>query len=219
MKKIWFLLVASCFFLAGFSQDPARFKNDVETIKRFDKIYPPPPSPVLFIGSSSIRLWPELQKTFCERTVLNRGIGGAVVNDILYYADDILFPYEPAHLVIFVGENDLPDEHATADSIFRRVKRLYELIRKKLPAVPVEYIALKPSPVRAQYFEKAKEANRLISNYLSGKPNTHFIDIYTPMVTKEGKPRPELFVKDMLHMNEAGYKIWEGLVRPYLQKP
>ena len=38
-----------------------------------------------------------------------------------------------------------------------------------------------------------------------------------PMLGADGKPRPELFVKDRLHCNAAGYKLWTSIVRPYLK--
>jgi lysophospholipase L1-like esterase len=218
MKKILaisILLICSSTFSLLAQNKPA-FLDDVQTIKNYDKIYEPPIDPVLFIGSSSIRKWPDIQKDFCNHTVVNRGIGGAVINDIIYYADDIIFPYHPKQIIIYVGENDVPDEQTTADSIFLRFKNLYTLLRSKLPSIPIDYIAIKPSPSRVQFLEKAKRANALISSFLKKESNAAFINIFDKMISKEGKPRPELFVNDMLHMNTAGYEIWRKAVKPYL---
>lgn len=181
-------------------------------------MYSPPVSPILFVGSSSIRMWPDLENTFADYVVLNRGVGGAIINDVIFYADDIIFPYNPRQIIIYVGENDLPDENNTADSVFHRFKNLYKIIRNRLPNVPIAYIAIKPSPSREKYVGKAKEVNGLISRFLKDEPNAEFIDIFTPMITKGGNNRPELFVEDMLHMNKEGYKIWRKAVEPYLLK-
>ncbi len=174
-----------------------------------------PPNPILFVGSSSIRKWEHLQQAFGTYNVMNRGIGGAVIDDITFYLNDIVFPYKPRQIVLYVGENDVISNIATADTILNRTIRLYKGIRSRLPEVPIVYIALKPSPSRDKFMAKAINANRLIREYLSHEKNTAFVDIFSPML-KEGKSRPELFVGDMLHMNQQGYDIWEKALKPYL---
>lgn len=195
-----------------------RFSKDVSVIQQYDKIYKPAKNPILFVGSSSIRKWVTLQRDFGNYVVLNRGVGGFVLNDLIFYADQLIFKYKPRQIILYIGENDLPKKTATVDTVFQRFVKLYTLIRSKLPNIPIGYIALKPSPSRSKFLDKAVAANKLIQQYLENKPNAKFIDIFTPM-TKDGKVRPELFVGDMLHMNPKGYGIWESLVRPYLLTP
>jgi lysophospholipase L1-like esterase len=215
MKRILLLLLLQASILSA--QNQPRNYDDVQAIKRYDQMYQAPAHPIVFVGSSSIRKWESLQVAFGNYNVINRGIGGAVTNDISYYLNDIVFPYAPRQIVIYVGENDLPDDRATADTILNRTKKLYHLIRAKLPTVPIAYISMKPSPSRDKYQDKARAANALIRDFLSKEQNTVFIDIFSPMI-KDGKSRPELFVEDMLHMNAKGYAIWEAAVRPYLVK-
>jgi len=220
MKKV--ILLCTLLFAASVTvlqaQDKPRFWDDVQTIKQFDKMYNPPAHPILFTGSSSIRKWDDLERTFASYVVLNRGIGGAIVNDITFYLNDIVFPYHPRQIVLYVGENDLPDEASTADSVLHRTERLFHLIRNKLPDVPIVYISMKPSPSREKFQQKAIEANALIKDFLSKEKQTVFIDVFHAMLTADGKTRPELFVSDMLHMNAKGYQIWQELVEPHLLK-
>ena len=61
-------------------------------------------------------------------------------------------------------------------------------------------------------------ANTLIENYIISQNNITFIDIFHPMLNKEGKPRTELFIDDMLHMNRKGYKIWRKKLKRHLIK-
>jgi len=191
------------------------YSSDVATIQQYDKIYQPQASPILFVGSSSIRKWGTLQEDFGSYNVINRGVGGFVINDLIYFADQLIFKYQPRQIIMYVGENDLPQKTTTADTVFQRFVKLYTLIRSRLPNIPLGYIALKPSPSRAQFNDKCVAANKLIKAYLEKQPHTKFIDVYTPMI-KNGQARPELFVKDMLHMNPDGYAIWKKLVQPYL---
>jgi lysophospholipase L1-like esterase len=215
--KTTILTIGFLFTVMVSAQTTPRYFDDVQTIKKYDQMYQAPAHPIVFVGSSSIRKWDGLQVAFGNYNIINRGIGGAVTNDIAFYLNDIVFPYEPRQIVIYVGENDLPEVRATADTILNRTKKLYKMIRAKLPTVPIAYISMKPSPSRDQYQEKARAANTLIRNFLSKEENTDFIDIFSPMI-KDGKSRPELFVEDMLHMNAKGYAIWEAAVRPYLLK-
>jgi lysophospholipase L1-like esterase len=220
MKKITILLVIVSLWSSSFiiAQSKPRFDNDVQTIRQYDKIYAPPKNPILFVGSSSVRVWSDLERTFAVYVVLNRGLGGTVINEITYYINDLIIPYHPRQIFLYVGENDLPDGKATSDSILNRTKRLLTLIRGKLPNVPIVYISMKPSPSREKYLDKMVLANRLIRNYISTQKGMHFIDVYSRMLTPDGKPKPELFRADRLHMNPQGYDIWIKEIKPYLMK-
>lgn len=219
MKKYLLSIIAFFLISTAYSQNKHAFWDDVQTIKSYDKLFAPPAQPILFVGSSSIRKWVNLQTSFGNYTVMNRGIGGAITDDITYYLNDIVFPYQPRQIVLFVGENDLPNPTTTPDSILDKTKKLYNAIRSKLPGVPIVYISIKPSPSRDQFMQKAKDTNKLIESFFASQENVKYVDVYKLMLTKEGKSRPELFGKDMLHMNEAGYAIWEKAVWPYLLKP
>lgn len=200
------------------AQTKHAFWDDVQTIKNYDKMYKAPARPVLFVGSSSIRKWDDVEYTFAKYTALNRGIGGAFINDIIYYADDLIFAYQPKQIVLYVGENDVVNAQNTADTIFNKTLRLYRLIRAKMPDVPIVYISMKPSPSREKFVHKTMAANDLIRNFLKGEKNVVYVDIFHKMLDKDGKMRPELFVGDMLHMNADGYAIWNKAVEPYLLK-
>jgi len=217
LKTLIAALLISLSAYPAFAQEKAPFQDDVNTIKAYDNIYAPPAQPILFIGSSSIRLWVDFAKTFKDYTVLNRAIGGAVTADVIRYLDDLVFPYHPKQLVVYVGENDLlqaPD----AATVFNGFKKLYSGIRAKLPNTPIIYISIKGSPSRKQHQAKALEANRLISAYIKGQTHITFIDVYQPMLDRNGAMQPHLFKNDMLHMNASGYAIWNKLIIPKLLK-
>jgi lysophospholipase L1-like esterase len=216
MKKT-FLVAFSFLAMLCSAQENHRFDADIATIKNYDNIYEPAQNAILFVGSSSIRKWGHLQEAFGNYNVINRGIGGAVTDDITYYINDLVFKYKPRQIVLYVGENDLPDDTKTDDVILQKTITLYKAIRAKLPEVPIIYIAMKPSPSRDKYQQKCKATNELIKKFFATEKNTVFVDVYTPMLAN-GKSRPELFVEDMLHMNAKGYSIWEKAIAPYLVK-
>ncbi len=142
MKKRFILTLTWVFITcAVFAQAPHAFWNDVQTIKAYDKLFAPPANPILFVGSSSIRKWDDLQQVFGSYAVMNRGVGGTVIDDITYYLNDIVFPYNPRQIVLYVGENDVVNVKLTADSILTKTINLYQQIRVKLPNVPIVYIS------------------------------------------------------------------------------
>lgn len=219
-KRLLILAILS-FFSANFtflSQNKPNYWDQVQVIKEYDKIYKPSKNPIVFVGSSSIRMWRIAERVFSKYDVLNRGIGGAVVNDITFYADQLIFDYNPRQVVIYVGENDLQNPSLTAHTLFQRVQKLLVNIREKLPNVPITYISIKPSPARLFAKKTLEKTNFLIEQYIKSQQNMTFVDIYKPMIQKEGTYRPELFLKDQLHMNSKGYKIWQKAIKPHLIK-
>ncbi|WP_295771069.1 GDSL-type esterase/lipase family protein [uncultured Mucilaginibacter sp.] len=211
-----FVILSLLFTNASKAQTKPAFWDDIQAIKRYDRIYLPPQKPILFIGSSSVRYWSGLSKAYPSKTVLNRGFGGSRINDVLRYIDDIVFPYQPSQIVIYVGENDVPDQQLTADSILNRFKELYTAIRSKLPNVPMVYISMKPSPSRAKYVGKLIEANKQIEGYISTQADIKFLNVYSLMLDAKGNMQPQLYKEDKLHMTAAGYKIWEQALEPLL---
>ncbi|MFD2146608.1 GDSL-type esterase/lipase family protein [Mucilaginibacter antarcticus] len=194
--------------------------DDVQAIKRYDGMFAPPQHPIIFTGSSSIRRWDDAQWIFANYPVLNRGIGGAVTNDVLFYLNDIVLKYQPKQIVLYVGENDLVDKrlNSTVDSVYNRTMKLYSAIRAKMPEVPILYIGMKPSPSREVIVPMELEFNKRMKDFFAKEKNTKFIDIYPLMLAKDGKMRPELYVGDKLHMTKLGYDIWEKAVKPNLIK-
>ncbi|KLT66154.1 GDSL-type esterase/lipase family protein [Pedobacter sp. BMA] len=217
-KSVLTLIIFQFLVLSTFAQKKAPFWDDVQVIKKYDQMYKAPAHPVLFVGSSSIRKWDDLTQTFAKYNALNRGIGGAVINDITYYLNDVVFPYQPKQIVLYVGENDLPNDTVTPDTVLNRTVRLYQAIRAKLPATPIVYISIKPSPSREKFKAKAEASNALLQKFFAQETNTTFVNIYPLMLSKTGEMRRELFLDDMLHMNAQGYAIWKKAIEKYLMK-
>jgi lysophospholipase L1-like esterase len=190
------------------------FEQDMQQFAMADAASPPPENGVLFIGSSSIRLWDGLAADFPGITVINRGFGGSELRDSTYYADRIIAPYAPRKILIYAGDNDLSSGRSP-QQLREDFRAFVSRVRRDLPKVEIAYIAVKPSPSRAHLLEAQRLANALIAAD-AGALDVEFIDIFTPMLDATGKPREELFLEDRLHMNRAGYEIWRDVIAPYL---
>ena len=216
--KIKLLVVSLVCF--GFSNAQlAPFHADIQHFKTLDSIQFPPKNAILFIGSSSFTKWTDVQNYFPGYTIINRGFGGSSLPDLIRYAEDIIFPYEPRQVVIYCGDNDLAaSDTVSAQTVFNRFQQLFAMIREKLPATSVAFVSIKPSPSRQRLMPKMREANLLIKKYLKQKKNTAFIDVYHKMLNKDGTPLKDIFLEDELHMNAKGYVIWQKVIQPYLLK-
>ena len=192
----------------------ADWEQDMQRFAALDAASPPPQHAVLFVGSSSIRLWDTLAADFPGVPVINRGFGGSELRDSTFYADRIVIPYAPRRIVIYAGENDL---HAgrTPQQLEEDFRAFVRRVRRDLPKVRIAYISNKPSPSRANLLEAQRQANALIEAE-AGRLHVDYIDVFTSMLDTNGRPREELFGEDRLHMNRAGYELWRQKVAPYL---
>lgn len=216
-------LLALCFLVLAhksFSQNTnAPFADEIKAFDQQDAQNKPAPGAILFVGSSSIRMWSGLQSDFPNHRVLNRGFGGASIPDVARYARQTIYRYQPSQIVFYCGENDLAaSDTITVATVVARFTSLFRDIRKELPGVPFVFISIKPSPSRAHIQQKVVATNQQIKQFLARQKATRFVDVYKPMLGPGARPRGELFRADSLHMTEKGYAIWKEQLEPFLRK-
>lgn len=220
MKRLYFsaFLILS-FVLVSFAQTYERAKiwdAGINAFAETDIKQTPPKNPVLFVGSSSIVLWRSLRQSFPRLEFVNRGFGGSRIEDTNYYFDRVVTPYNPRIIVFYAGENDVNDGF-TPERVTNDYKKFVQLVRQKFPKTKIVYISLKPSPSRWDKADKFRQTNNLIKAEIAKDKRSVFIDVFSAMLNEKGEPRPELFVADMLHMNEKGYEIWRKLLEKHIK--
>ena len=194
-----------------------KWEKDIVAFEQTDREQPPEKGAILFIGSSSIRLWKTLAEDFPQHRVLNRGFGGSQIADSVYYADRIVIPYAPRQIVLYAGGNDL-NAGTPPEQVIANFKAFVAKVRAKLPEVEIAYISIAPNPARWAQLEKIKLVNGTISAWCQEQPRMKFIAVFPAMLGPDGQPKPDIFLPDRLHMNEAGYVIWKEVVGPFLLK-
>ncbi|HWN93423.1 MAG TPA: SGNH/GDSL hydrolase family protein [Methylomirabilota bacterium] len=192
------------------------FEKDILAFEASDKTNPPPKQAVLFIGSSSIRMWKTLAQDFPEYRVINRGFGGSQIADSVRYAHRIVIPYEPRVIVFYAGGNDI-NSGKSAEIVFDDFKHFVSKVREQLPRTKIVYISVAPNPARWAQMDRVREANRLIRNYAANETGLSFIDVHPHMLGEDGQPQPDIYLPDRLHMNEKGYAIWKRIVGEHLK--
>lgn len=170
---------------------------------------------VVFVGSSSIRLWTDLEKRYRAYTAVNRGFGGSTLADCLRHLDRLVLPHRPRLVVIYAGDNDLADGR-TPQQVLDDFIALAARVHERLPKTEIAFVSIKPSPARVHLLDRVREANTRIRDYVKSRRYLTYVDVFTPMLDERGLPRGELFGGDELHLNAQGYALWHALIAPVL---
>jgi lysophospholipase L1-like esterase len=207
--------LVGCLFIAGVQAQPAKWEPEIRAFEAADKTNPPPAVGIVFVGSSSVRLWKTLAEDFKGFRTINRGFGGSQMDDSAFYADRIVLPYRPRQVMVYAGDNDIAAGKNPAE-VLAAFKDFVQKVHRELPETEIDYISIKPSPSRWKWVKEIRETNRLIASWAKSQPRVQFIDVFEPMLGDNGQPREELFQPDRLHLNPRGYALLASLVRPFL---
>jgi lysophospholipase L1-like esterase len=199
------------------SHDFAKWEKAVAVFEAADQIKLPPKGAVIFVGSSTIVRWKTLAADLPETTVLNRGFGGNQIKDCTHYAERMIFPYAPSAIFLRAGGNDLNAGWPVED-VFADFKAFIAKVRGKFPDLPITYIGLSPTIKRLEQVVAGNQLNDLIAAYCKTQRALTYLDTRTTTLDAAGNVRPELFVADMLHFNDEGYKLLAAAVRPFAPK-
>ena len=213
---LYLLMCAACRFPAAAQAGGRPWESEIRAFEAADRAHPPSRGAVLFIGSSTIRMWKTLAKDFPEQKVLNRGFGGCQIADCTYYADRIVIPYQPRLIVLRAGGNDIA-AGKTPEQVRDDFQAFVKRVRAELPQVRIAYMAINATPARWGNVEREKKANLLIKESIARGENLDYIDTFDATMDANGKPRKELFALDRLHFNAEGYRILVSVVRSHLK--
>jgi len=220
MKKIFCSIIftlALTIFVSAQSYERAKIWDaEINSLTEIDLKQTPPKDAVLFVGSSSMRLWKNLRTSFPNLNVINRGFGGSRLEDVNFYFDRIVAPYNPKTIVLYAGENDVNDGIAP-EKVLADFQKFSSLVRAKFPKAKLLYVSLKPSPSRWKLADNFRKTNELIKAEIAKDNRAKFIDVWSAMLNEKGEPKAEIFVEDKLHLNEKGYAIWHDILKKELK--
>lgn len=192
-----------------------RWAAEMAAFDRQDRENPAPAGGIVFVGSSSIRLW-DLPRSFPTLAILNRGFGGSQIADAVEHADLLVTRHAPRLVVFYAGDNDIAAGKAPA-VVARDFEAFVKKVHGSLPRTRIAFIGIKPSPQRWHLIEAVRDANARIRTLCAADDRLEYVDVDSPMLGWDAEPRPALFVEDGLHLSDAGYELWTMLVRPFLE--
>jgi len=222
-KKIFFTLTICisvlCLFrtttFSGEDPDPGRFAKHIQNFVRWDTKNYVPQNAILFVGSSSIVMWPS-QDCFGNYQIVNRGFGGSHISDVNYYIDQTVLKYSPEIIVFYAGDNDIAGMK-TPEQVFDDYKQFIKTVHEKFPQTQIIYVPIKPSIARWELWPEMNKTNLMIKEFTDNNSLLYYIDVATPMLGDDGKPKEALFLDDGLHLNNKGYELWTEILRPLLK--
>ena len=196
--------------------DPNRFAPEIKAFAEWDSKNAVPAHPVLFVGSSTIRLW-RTHELFPDLPVINRGFGGSQISDVVHFTDRVVLPYQPRLIVFYAGDNDLA-AGKSAQRVCADYRRFIGLVHARQPAARILFLSVKPSRARWPLWPAARQANALIQDFCGSDNRLFFTDLTTSLLGPDGMPLADLFLPDRLHLNAQGYAVWSKTLAPVLQK-
>jgi lysophospholipase L1-like esterase len=188
---------------------PDPFAEEIAAFRAADRVAPPPEGAVLFVGSSSIRMWSDLAVDMAPFRVFNRGFGGSSIPDVVRRFSDIARLPAPRAIVFYAGDNDLESRRAP-ERIVADFEHFMRLKTRRFGALPVFFVSIKPAPARAQYRAARDAVNSMIRQRALGRADLLYVDIAEPML---GADRlDDLFLSDGIHLSAAGYAVWRSAI-------
>ena len=214
MKKFIFLVLV---FLSALNSSFAQlhpFEQEVRRLSaQLDSLGWNPGTTVV-TGSSTIRMWRSLTEISGREVVLNTGFGGSKASDLERYLFPLVLKFDPKRVFIYEGDNDLWAGVAP-EEILASLDRIVTRIQLAAPNTKIYLIGAKPSPSRWAKKDLYQSFNQQLEKYSQRKEGVSFIDTWAALTDSDGNTRPELYIKDQLHLNEAGYILWNGVFKSY----
>ena len=192
--------------------DPERYRA---VIQDWAAGVPGPSRAVVGVGSSSIRFWStsdRFVKAFDPLTTINRGFGGSVMNDVAYFLDPAVLDLEPRAVMIYEGDNDIARGVSPAKIVIS-LQGIIEQLHFRDPEIRVYVFSIKPSLARMSLWASMQAVNQSFKSLAEGNDCVFYLDVATAMLNDNGRPEPDLFIDDGLHLSAAGYDVWQQVVR------
>ncbi len=217
-------LTLSLIGCTGAMKRSSEFYGEIQLFVLQDAQTPPPDDALLFIGSSSIRLWDTLEDDFPQYNIIQRGFGGSQFSDVILFADELVKPYKAEAIVVFEGTNDIADGK-NAKRVFNDYKKFIKIVRsaqhESEPPVPIFFIGATPCESRWEYWPQTRRLNSLVQNHAQQHEGLYYIDTPTPILESAlspgGPPARALFQDDLLHLSPKGYELWVEVITPQLE--
>jgi lysophospholipase L1-like esterase len=212
-KSIFFFLVFLSFLSVSIAQQHP-FEEEVRRLSaRFDSLGWNPGATV-FTGSSTIRMWRTLPEISSGEIVLNTGFGGSKAADLERYLFPLVLKFDPKRVFIYEGDNDLWAD-VPVQEILNSLKQIVTRIHLVDPGIEIILIGAKPSPSRWAKKETYQTFNQLLKAYCDREEQVTYLHTWNALTDAQGNPRPELYIQDQLHLNSAGYMIWNGIFKSF----
>ena len=218
------ILLSSCSLQKKYQEHKYEFEEEIQQLE-LKKDYTNENEYLLFIGSSSIRLWNNIDEDVKPYKSVMRGYGGAHYYDLIHFIDRLTKNHVKAKAVILFVANDITggNEEKKLELKPKEVKKLFVYVYKRIKKqlgddIPIFKIETTPTPKRWEVWPKISKANDLIKAYTKNRANIYFIPTRSYYLNNSGEPIKEYFMEDQLHLNNKGYRLWGEIIKKEINK-
>jgi hypothetical protein len=168
-RSLLFVLLTSDFALAA-AVAPApeieaaaiqRWEKDIAALEARDRIESHPADSILFVGSSSIRMWNTIGTDIAPYHPIPRGYGGARFSDLAVFARRLIAPHRFQALVLFVA-NDVTgaSEDARPEQVAGWFGHIVDIAQEVQPDAGIFCLEITPTPSRWAAWPMIRQVNR-----------------------------------------------------------
>ena len=181
---------------------------------------------IMFYGASNFTRWSEkwghrpleedIRRKDGSRAAVNHGFGTSTSEELLYYYSRLVRPWKPRALVLSCFGNGIAAGYS-AGEVMACNARVLDWARHDFPGIRLYLCNCHPNTTAPNALRVAArvEYNELVRDYCLRHDDTTLVDATTfPALWEEGHmgqydhPRPELYVEDHVHFNQAGYDVY-----------
>ena len=203
-------------WIDNLSIDDKNFKVEIELLKQKSQAKQNQKDLIVFYGSSTIRLWSNLEQDFPKHNVLNLGFGGAFIHSMVTHFESLFTGLTPKAVFLYLGGNDLNLDLST-DEIIAQGKALIEAVHQRFPQTKIYHISIKSSLERQEYLHSIQAINRAVYNLTKECSYLTQIRLFEALLDINQNIRKDVLLQDGLHLNTEGYSILKGLVQQALE--
>ena len=174
------VLLISCSPLKKYPLKSDRWENDIKVLEYRDNEEICGKDCILFVGSSSIRLWKNIKSDMSPYDAVARGYGGAHFYDLIHYTKRLVKNHNPRAIAVFVA-NDITgnDNNWFGDLEASEVLKLFKFFTKEIRSVhmdiPIFAIETTPTISPWDVWNEISLANDLSKEYINKKSSINYI--------------------------------------------
>jgi hypothetical protein len=193
---------------------PTVWESEVSNIELRSNLDPAEGPPLVIIGGRQAKLWRGLEDTFFPMAVLNNGIGSANIDDVLYYFDRLVKPYQPQAVLMVPGPSDfIMRDDKSPDDYMLMLKGLSNHVTG-LDGKPHFYVVtLNKWPRFPAYWGTVDTVNHLLETWADQQARVTLIDARRLFEQRGGLPVRAMFRADGINLNDWGYMQMSLLLR------
>jgi lysophospholipase L1-like esterase len=213
------IFISSCTTQKTQVQVSNKYESEIAAFDKLNRTEKYSDQSILFVGSSSIRLWNTIRDEMAPYPVIQRGFGGSRTPDVVQYMKRIAYPHQFKAMVVFVA-NDItgsPNDLSPTETMLN-FKQMVKIIRAKYKKQLIFIVEITPSQSRWKQWPQIKQTNAMLKELCQKEKNLAFIETAKSYLNEKGEPNNDLFRDDQLHLNHQGYLIWGKLIKNELDK-